>query len=403
MGDMTRINTGNNTFLKKFNEKGILDLVRVNKSISRAELSQITGLSQTATGGITSSLVESGYIHETGMGESKGGRKPVMLELKPRSFFSAGFDIDVEHINAVLIDITGAIICEKSFRTDHAIMPDYVAKKIEVELTRMMQENGIESSRLIGIGISVPGMVDIHSQRIVIAPNLGWSDVDIANCLGMFSNQPVYIENEAMASAVCENWIGSCQQTGDFVCINIKSGIGAGIFVGGKLYRGAGGSAGEVGHIVVDENGPRCGCGNYGCLEAMASPLHVVERAVRLARQGLSPALKQLENIDDMTMDDVVHAARTGDEAALGVLMDSARYIGIAVAYLVNTLNPSKIVMGKEFVKYSDLVMDTVRSVVNSKALHAPARQVELLASSIGERSSTLGAAIIPLKSLFGR
>jgi N-acetylglucosamine repressor len=213
----------------------------------------------------------------------------------------------------------------------------------------------------------------------------------------------VYVENEAMSSAICENWLGVCQNVENFVCVNIKSGIGAGIFTNGRLYRGAGGSAGEVGHIVVDENGLRCGCGNYGCLETMASTGRIVEKARKMVRQGIASSLNEMPDADDISIDNIVEAARSGDEAARGILLESARFLGIALSNLVNTLNPSKIVIGKDFVKYGDLVMDCIKSIVGSKALKTNASKVEMLTSEIGEKASTLGAAIIPLKVLFGR
>jgi N-acetylglucosamine repressor len=214
---------------------------------------------------------------------------------------------------------------------------------------------------------------------------------------------PAYIENEAMASAICENWIGACQGASNFVCVNIKSGIGAGIFTGGRLYRGTGGSAGEVGHIVVDENGPRCGCGNYGCLETIVSTGRIIDKARRVVRQGVVSTLNDVGDADEITLEQIANAARQGDEAARSLLNEAARYLGIALSNLVNTLNPSRIVLGKDFVVYGDLVMDTLRNVIDTKALKRPASNVEIMATEIGERASTLGAAIIPLKVLFGR
>jgi predicted NBD/HSP70 family sugar kinase len=236
-----------------------------------------------------------------------------------------------------------------------------------------------------------------------LAPNLGWEDVDLGTTLKNQLGLPVYMENEAMASAICENWIGACQGSSNFVCVNIKSGIGAGIFTAGRLYRGTGGSAGEVGHIVVDEKGPKCGCGNYGCLETIASTGRIVEKARRIVRQGVVSSLNDIVDVDSINLKHIVDATRAGDDAAKALLNEAARYLGIALSSLVNTLNPSKIVLGKDFVIYGDLVMEMLRSVVDCKALKRPAANVEITMSEIGERSSTLGAAIIPLKILFGR
>ncbi len=399
---MTKSRTGNSKFLKAYNEAGILDLIRMRQTVSRAELSKETGLSPTAIGVIVSSLLDKGYIHETGTGESKGGRKPVMLELKPDSYYSVGLDIDVDSIQFVLTDITGRLVHEGSVPLA-VNTAEGAVEASESCVTGIMNRFSISRERMLGIGISVPGMVDSISHRVVLAPNLGWEDADPAGMLKERLQLPVFMENEAMSSAICENWIGACQKASNFVCVNIKSGIGAGIFTGGMPYRGTGGSAGEVGHIVVDENGPRCGCGNYGCLETMASTGRIVEKARKMVRQGVVSSLNDYENVDAMSLENIVAAARAGDGAAMNLLDETARYLGIALSNLVNTLNPSRIVLGKDFAVYGDLVMGTLRSVIDGKALRRPASNVELIISEIGDRASTLGAAIIPLKKLFGR
>ena len=322
---MTKGRTGNNQFLKKYNETGILDLIRVHKSVSRAELSQLTGLSPTASGVIVASLAEKGYIHETGTGESTGGRRPVMLELKPDSFYSAGVDLDVRSMHLAIIDITGRLVFEGTNAMLKGEDPVSTAEQILRFVRGAADAKKISPEKLLGLGVSVPGMIDGETRKIMLAPNLGWKDVDLRKQLEDLSGARVYVENEAMASAIYEHWIGSCQGVNNFVCINVKSGVGAGIFTDGRLYRGSGGSAGEVGHIVVEENGPRCACGNYGCLEAIASSTSIIGRA------GMS------------SVGMVVESARQGDEKALGILEDSAKYLGRAIANIINTLNPSRI------------------------------------------------------------
>jgi len=400
---MPKNKTGNSKFLKMYNEAVILDMIRLHGALSKSELSRITGLSPTAAGMIASGLLEKGYLQERGEGESSGGRKPVLLELAPRSYYSVGVDMDVGCIRAVLMDITGALVCELTrpmpdpplFEEAEAIVRDMVAG--------VLDEHSVAKDRLLGIGISVPGIVDMETGRIVLAPNLGWENVNFGICMGQPPGIPVFVENEAMSSAICENWVGSCKGINNFVCINIKSGVGSGIFADGRLYRGAGGSAGEVGHIAVDENGPRCGCGNYGCLETLVSSSRIVEKARKLAKQGASPGLSALQDIGEIDLDMLVKASKEGDEAAKAILIESARYLGIAVSYIVNTLNPSKVVIGKDFTRYADVVIDYLRSIVYCKALKTHASKVEIVSSPIGDRASALGAAIIPLKALFGK
>ncbi|MGI6777657.1 MAG: ROK family protein [Acetivibrionales bacterium] len=400
---MTRKKAGNNQFLKKYNEAQVLNLIRIRHAVSRADLSEATGLSPTAIGVIVSGLIERGYIHEIGTGESRGGRKPVLLKLKPDSYYSVGVDVDTSYMNIVLMDSTGRIIFEDSAALNPPVIFEDFIRRLQDSVTEVIGKFSVNADRLLGVGISVPGLIDVKTQQIILAPNLGWKNADIIPRLDRLRGVPLYIENEAMASAMCESWVGMCQDVKNFVCINVESGIGAGIFTSGEVYRGADGSAGEVGHIMVDENGPKCGCGNYGCLETVASIKSIVEKAKKLVRQGTVSMLNEIEDVDTISIDSVIKAAREGDEASRNILNESARYIGIAISYIVNTLNPSKIVIGKEFVKYADLVMDQVKNVVSCKALEFPASKVEIVPSQMGCKSSVYGAAIIPIKALFGK
>lgn len=400
---MSKHKTGNNKYLKEYNQAGILDLIRLKKAVSRAELSELTGLTPTAAGIIVSNLLERGLIGESGIGESSGGRRPVLLELKSHSFFTVGVDLDTSYLNLALMDITGSTVGESFIKLSENIGFCAVMSSIESLVGQLLQQHDISTDKLLGIGISVPGLVDADTGEIILAPNLGWRNVNVKESLSGLTDIPVYLENEAMASAVAENWIGSCQGIQNFICINVKSGIGAGIFVNGKLYRGASGSAGEVGHIFVDEAGAKCACGNYGCLETRSSTTHIVEKAKKLVRQGTVSSINNAGDVEQINIDTIIAAAREQDEIAKSILVESARYIGIAVSSLINILNPSRIVLGKEFVKYGDLVLDQLKKTALHKALELPGSKADIIITPLGEKASMLGAAIIPLKVLFGK
>lgn len=400
---MTGKIVGNNRFLKEFNQTAILDMIRVHKAISRAELSKLTGLSPTAIGSIVSELLEMGYISESGTGESKGGRRPVLIELKPKSFYTIGIDMDVNYINFVLMDITSWIIEERTLEMPESLVFENVMKVIRGEIKKILRDYDIAAERLLGIGMSVPGMVDSRDLKIIFAPNMGWEDIDVKEQFEDLSDIKVYVENEAMASAISENWIGTCQGISNFVCVNIKSGIGSGIFIDGKPYRGTSGITGEVGHMVVDSNGTKCRCGNYGCLETIASTTHMVDQAKRLVKSGIASKLNDISDVEDLSAKSIIDCAREGDEVSRNILLESARYLGLAISSIVNILSPQKVVFGKDFVHYSDIVLDHMKEIVMCKALKQTSKDVEITESKLGERASVLGSAIIPLKVFFGK
>ncbi len=391
--------TGNNKFLKELNETHLLELIRTNKQISKADLAQLTGLSPTACGIIVTNLLEKGYISEAGIGVSTGGRRPTLYELIPKSYLSIGVDIDVDFIRFVLIDITGQV----EYRDKIPSKSNYsVLKSVEIiqeKINQIIGEFDIKQDRLLGIGVSVPGMVDNITHEVVFAPNLEWESVDLRSKMTDTGDFPIYVDNEAICSAICENWIGCCMNKKDFVCINMKSGIGSSIFAGGNLYRGCCGSAGEIGHIMVDPSGPKCGCGNYGCLETLASSRAMIEKAQRQIKQGL---ITDITDIDSITFDDIISLTKAGNEATRAILVEASGYLGLAVANLINTINPSKIVLGKELDNFPEDILEHLKNIALAKALKYPASSVEIVTSKLGNDTSALGAAIIPLKKLFG-
>lgn len=390
---------GNNKFLKELNETYLLELIRTNKQISKADLAQLTGLSPTACGIIVTNLLDKGYISEAGVGVSTGGRRPVLYELIPRSYFSIGVDIDVDYIRFILMDITGQVEYRDKIpsKSNYSVLASI--ELVEEKIHQIIQKHNIKEERLLGVGVSIPGMVDNITHEVVFAPNLGWERVDLQNMMASIGSFPIYVDNEAICSAICENWIGCCINQKDFVCINMKSGIGSSIFAGGNLYRGCCGSAGEIGHIMVDPNGPKCGCGNYGCLETLASSKAMVEKAQKQIKQGLIADLTEIESI---TIDDIIGSTKAGNEATRVILVEASGYLGLAVANLINTINPSKIVLGKELDKFPEDILEHLKNIAFAKALKYPASRVEIVTSELGEDTSALGAAIIPLQKLFG-
>lgn len=397
---MRKARAGNNKYLKEMNKAAILDLIRTTSGISRKALADLTGLSPTATGAIVKELIKDQYIREVGEGKSSGGRKPVILEINPDSYYAFGFDIDMRFIYAVVLDITGKVHYEKKWERTSALSPDEAVQQIG-EIYRMVaSELKIAKDRVLGVGVSIPGMLDINTRRIYLAPNLGWNDVDIRESLASELDVPVYLDNEAMCSAFCENWLGICRGVEDFICINIESGIGAGIFVRGKIYRGYNGSAGEVGHISVDENGPRCKCGNVGCLETMASIKAMAERYVAV-RGKTDPGIYE-KNIDQ-NFESLLRGAREGDKDCLGIFREAAASLGKAIGYLINALNPQTIVIGKKFPMYADLALDDITRAASRTALSHLAENCSIVPSCFGENSSALGAAILPVRKLFGK
>ncbi|NMA66557.1 MAG: ROK family transcriptional regulator [Clostridiaceae bacterium] len=395
---MRKTKTGNNQYLKEMNQSIVLELIRTNKGISRIVLAQKTGLSPTAIGAIVRTLLKDEYIREVGEGKSTGGRKPTILEIRENSYYAFGFDIDMKFIYTMVLDTTGKVHYENKLEVREALTPEDAIDRITDIYNKVTAQMKLKKERILGAGISIPGMMDLNTRKIMFAPNLGWTDVDMLESLKERLGIPVYIDNEATCSAICENWLGMCKGIEDFICINIESGIGAGIFMRGMLYRGHSGSAGEVGHIPVDENGPKCKCGNIGCLESIASTNAMVSKYQKLLNNS-----KNIKSVDyQQCFENMMLQVENGDKKCLDILKEAAISLGKAIGYLINVFNPEQIVLGKKFPRYSKFVLDDIRHVAMKTALEYPAQNCRILPSLFGENSSAMGASIIPIRKLFG-
>lgn len=365
----------NNKLVKEKNEALVMEVIRKNREISKTDIAKITKLSANAIGMITSSLMEKEYIYKCRTGKSSGGRRPEMLSIKPGAFFSLGVDIDTDRIRFATVDLAGNVLEIKRLKMDCVGNVEKVFDAIKSEMARH------SSKYFLGVGIAVAGQVDIKSNKIVLAPNLRWSDIDVSR---FFDGGNIFIENEAVSSAIYESFYGMCKDTDNFICINSKSGIGAGIFIDGKVYRGKSGSAGEIGHIITDYNGQKCECGSFGCLETVAA-------SSRIAARCKLPSIL-----------DVVERATEGDVKINSVLKDVSKHMGVALVSLVNTLNPEKIILGKEFCIYGQLLLGDIVSFVSRYALPS-SRNVKILISDAENSTSVLGAALLPQLEIFKR
>lgn len=365
---------GNYKMIRELNKSAVMNIIRVHKSVSKTQIAKETGLSANAVGMITARLIEKGYVFVKSRGESSGGRKPELLSLTPGIHHAIGIDIDVDRIRFAVVDIAGNIVQKSRVKINCVgdLKPVFAA--IGKALEQLTPQN------LLGIGLAVAGQVDVSQKVILSAPNLKWNQVDLKQLLP--SNVPIFVENEAMASAIYEHLNGCCQKNKNFICVNSKSGIGAGIFINGQIYRGSTGCAGEIGHMVVEPDGLPCPCGSRGCLEIYASSRGIINAA---GTQDIQQA---------------VSLAQDGNETVHSIFRQAARYLGIVLAGLVNALNPEKIVLGKEFAKYDTLILEEVRSVIVQKALPTACQNLEIIISPEDENSSVLGAAYLPLDQL---
>ena len=315
-----------------------------------------------------------------------------------------GVDMGGTKILASVIDTAGRIIS----RSKTATKADKDASKVIDRIARCIRQaigrSEIESSQIRAIGIGAPGPLDPETGVVIFAPNLGWSNVPLKSELESRTGIPVFVDNDVNLCTLGESAFGVGQGVKSLVGIFVGTGIGGGIILDGKLFHGASETAGEVGHIIVKSNGPRCGCGNLGCLEAVASRT-AIARQVRKAilKQGETSILLKLNggNLDLIRSSTLAKAMRRGDKLTAKVMRRTQKYLGIGVASIINFLNPEMIVLGGGVIEaMGDGFLAGIRRVTEKHVLPSTMNGVQIVGAKLGDNAGVIGGAVLARQML---
>ncbi|MEW5926133.1 MAG: ROK family protein [Gemmatimonadota bacterium] len=382
---------------RDINRKILLNLVREHQPISRADLARRMEVGRGMVTTLANELLADGAIMEGHVGDAPRGRKPTMLYVRTRDRLVVAVDVRFSRTYVMLSDFSGTQLAIESFETvfEPAELVAEIARRVERTVSTYAAKWQVE-----GVGLVVPGMVDRATGRILNSPQLGWRDVDIRDALEEALELPVQIENAPLACALAHVWLERGDAAGDFVYVTVSDGVGAGVVVNGQVVRGAGHTAGEYGHVPLNPDGPRCLCGSRGCWEAYCSNLATLGRY--LGGHDLSPAEnRELLKRHEVTFSDLVTRARTGDERALDALRVTGRYLGLGLATIVNSMNPSRIVVGGEITAAWDLVADLVRAEVRERALTAAAAATPIIPEQTSTHPRLRGATALIAAPVF--
>ena len=383
---------------RDINRKILLNLVREHQPISRADLARRMEVGRGMVTTLANELLAEGAIMEGEVGDAPRGRKPTMLFVRTRDRLVVAVDVRFTSTYVMLSDFSGMQLAIESFETvfEPAELVAEIARRVERLVGTYAAKWQVE-----GVGMVVPGMVDRGTGRILNSPQLGWRDVDIRDALETALDLPVQIENAPLACALAHMWLGERGDgAGDFVYVTVSDGVGAGVVVNGQVVRGHGHTAGEFGHVPINPDGPLCLCGSRGCWEAYTSNLATLARY--LGGQDLSPAEnRELLKHHEVTFSDLVTRARTGDARALAALRETGRYLGLGLATIVNSMNPSRIVVGGEITAAWDLVADLVRAEVEGRALTRGAAATPIIPEQTSTHPRLRGATALVAAPVF--
>jgi glucokinase-like ROK family protein len=384
----------------------VLDEIRLGTSRSRSDVVERTGLGRAIVAQRVGELIERGLVVEGDPGPSTGGRPPRQLTFHSGAGYLLVADLGATSIDVALTTLDGRILGHRDEPAQIESGPEVGLDRVEQLFDQLVETTPGVAGRPWGIGIGVPGPVEFATGRPITPPIMpGWNGYPIRERFAARYGAPVWVDNDVNVLALGEWRSGVAAGHDDVVVVKIGTGIGAGIISGGRLHRGAQGSAGDVGHIQVsDDPGTICRCGNVGCLEALAGGGALGRAGEEAARAGRSPRMQTaLDLRGQVTAEDVARAASGGDAVAVALLQTAGRRVGSMLASIVNFFNPSLIVIGGGVANSPDLLLAAIRETVYRRSLPLATRDLLIQRSSLGGLAGVIGASSMVVDELFSR
>ncbi|HLO04474.1 MAG TPA: ROK family transcriptional regulator [Symbiobacteriaceae bacterium] len=390
--------------IRTINKQRVLRLIRSGGPVSRADAAEQTGMTRPTISAVVADLLEEGWIEEIGAGESSGGRPPILLRFSPLARLVLGAELGAGHVRAVLTDLAGNVLHRSKRRVetnDPKVELDRLCGVVQEVLA--MRSPAQAKIPLAGLGLGLNGHVDTGLGLWRYSPHFQVADLNVVkhltDCLGL----EVIVENDARVMAVGERSFGCAKAVENLVYIRVGVSIGAGLMIEGKLYGGAHEGAGEIGHTVVFEEGPRCRCGNFGCLEAVANAVAISRRAVNRIQAGHTSVIPKLvdDDLSQVIGTTVIEAAHAGDRLARETLQEAGRFVGLAVGNVINLFDPDLVVIGGGTSRAGELLLEPVKAAAFSRALPGRRDKVQILRTALGEDSCPVGGAALVIESLF--
>jgi len=382
-------------------ELAVLEGVMWQHGPSRDALCSHLNSSKTRANALVAGLIEQGWLDEIGPRASSGGRRAETLQLHRGLGVLLGVDLGATGVDIAVLGTDLQVLAHHAEAVDVREGPGVVFTLIRTLMRRLLTQLKLKPKDVLAIGIGVPGPVDFESGQLVEPPLMPlWDRYSIRDDLRAEYEAPVWVDNDVNLMALGELW--RLKRTlPNFLVIKVGTGIGCGVVCHGEVYRGANGSAGDVGHICVDPAGPRCRCGNLGCVEAMAGGPAIARLGQEAAQAGESALLAEaLAERGELTSEDVGNASRHGDAAANAIVQRSGALVGQMLASVVNFFNPSHVFIGGGVTGIGPLFLASLRQSVYQRSLALSTRHLEIVLSPLGQNAGVIGAGVLALQEV---
>lgn len=363
--DLNNFQVATSETARDINRRIVLNLIRCHQPISRADLARHSGLQRSTVSIITEQLIEERWVTEGASGHAPRGRRPRFLHLNKERVGIIGIDIRPAATMIAIADLDAHFLAQESFPT--AQNPEEFIDELCARVRNLIKTH--PEIRYEGIGISLPGRIDVATQKLVFAPNLGWRDVDLKSPLESVTGLPVELENAANACALAEVWFGRYTQgIHNLLAVTVSEGIGGGLILDGQIVRGSSGMAGEFGHVTIIEEGLECKCGNRGCWEVYASNSAAVRHYTQDTSRQRNGRTVDKSLASAPTFDDVMRLAEQGVPKAIEALNQMAHYLGAGIALLITGLAPDIIIIVGEVTRVWSRIGPVIDAVVKGRS-----------------------------------
>lgn len=382
------------------NRRNVINIIRQNSPINKAEIAKKTGLSIPTVMKITDELEKLKLICSIGRGESTGGKPPEMLEFAVEAFYLVGVDIGRSSVKVILMDMGARIHHRRELTSTGTEEAERFLERIADVVEELIKDAQIPEKKLLGIGIGMPGILDTQEGKVIFSPNFMWRDVDLLAIFKRRFPYPILMENANRAMALGEHWFGVSQGVDQVLTVNVGYGIGAAMLEGRKISRGSSGCSGELGHMILKKDGNLCSCGNRGCLESISSGYAIAQAAKQRIAEGRASELfgTAAEKLEEIEAKHVFQAAEAGDTAAQEIVQEAIEYLGIGIANCLNILDPEMVVLAGGIMKSAGYFWDELVKQIRSNQMKYCAVNVVIRKGALGEDATAIGAAVLPLR-----
>ncbi|MCL5986387.1 MAG: ROK family transcriptional regulator [Actinobacteria bacterium] len=390
---------------REINKKNILRIIKNSPSISRIDIAARLKISRPTVTAYIDELISEGLVNEIGFGKSTqlGGKKPRLLQFNDRANYIIGAKIGVRTTRAAITDLDANILEHLKVPTEEWLGPDAVISKLKKIVSGVIKKSGISTNKIIGIGIATTGLTDSQNGIVVFSPNLsGWSNIPLVQVMEKEFGITTFIDNECRVQAIAEKYKGLAINVNNFVCLHTGVGVGSGIFIDGKILSGSYYRGGEIGHVSVVEDGIECHCGNFGCLETVASTKKLIGDVISRVKSDENSILyRKIKDGILIEIEDIYEAFNLNEAKVADEVLKNAAWIGVGVANAIKVVDPELVIIHGKVVPFGEKYLRTVEETVRKLTFPKVKQDFEIKFTQLGEMVSVIGASVMVFDRVF--